>query len=103
MEKISSPANIVLGIACLIGWIAGVIAWVRRGFGTPRSVHVTAISALIAFMTGIRSTGFTVFALLGFPAWAYAGWFFMGCPDGTGRANPNRYDISGVLKDKRKK
>ena len=98
MEGIEKTTEIIFGVAFFLGWIVGVIAWIRRGFGIPRPVHVTAgvlafigfLSAAIAFKIGIRSVGFIVFALLGFPAWAYAGWFLAGCPDQTGRTRTYR-------------
>lgn len=111
METIGKIAEILFGVLCAVGWIAGIVAWVRRGFGVPRVVHLTAavsvvagaISAAIAFKFGIRSVGFTAFALLGFPAWAYAGWFLLGCP-GEDRQNQSQgYDLSGVLEQDRKK
>ncbi len=48
--------------------------------------------AFAAFGMGVRSFAFTVFAVLGFPVWAYAGWFLMGCPAEDGKEKG--YDIS---------
>jgi len=104
MNWIVYTGEIILGTLCLIGWIAGVIAWVRRGFGVPRVVHVTArilvlvgvgvTAALLA--SGIRSLSFSVFMILGFPAWAYVGWFICGCPTEE-QKKPEGYDISQAL------
>ena len=104
MNWIFHSLDIVWGILCLIGWITGVIAWVRRGFGVPRVVHVTArilmlagiavVAALLA--SGIRSISFSVFMVLGFPAWAYVGWFICGCPAEDQKKHEG-YDISEAL------
>jgi len=110
METIGKIAEILFGVLCAVGWIAGVIAWVRRGLDIPRVVHATAvvsivvgaISVAIAFKFGIRSVAFTAFALLGFPAWAYAGWFLLGCPGEDEQNQHNGYDLSGVLEQDKK-
>ncbi len=104
MNWIVYTGEIILGTLCLIGLIAGVIAWVRRGFAVPRVVHVTArilvlvgvgvTAALLA--SGIRSLSFSVFMILGFPAWAYVGWFICGCPP-EDQKRKDGYDIAQAL------
>ena len=42
MTTLSRHAEILVGVICTVGWIAGVIAWAKRGFGIPRVVHMTA-------------------------------------------------------------
>ena len=104
MNWIAYTGEIIWGTLCFIGWIAGVTAWVRRGFGVPRVVHVTArilifvgvalTAALLA--SGIRSVSFSVFMVLGFPTWAYVGWFICGCP-AEHKKEQTGYDISEAL------
>ncbi len=60
-----------------------------------------AAVAFAAFSMGVRSIGFTAFAVLGFPAWAYAGWFLMGCP--AEDKKEEGYDISEALSGKKKR
>ena len=80
--------EIIWGVLCVIGWIAGTIAWAQRGFAIPKVVHLGALALLVLGVVltagwwhmGILTKGFGAFALLGFPAWAYVGWFFFGCP-----------------------
>lgn len=108
MNWIFHGFNIVWGLLCVISWIAGVVAWVRRGFGVPRAVHVTALVLLLIgvvttaglFIAGIRSIGFSVFALFGFPIWAYVGWFLCGCP--PEEPKEEGYDISRALSEDKK-
>lgn len=111
METPWKTAESAFGVLCAIGWLAGVIAWARRGFGIPKPVHATAgalivvgiISAAVAYGAGIRSLWFTVCAVVGFPAWAYAGWFFMGCPGPDRKQVMDAYDISAALTEKTKR
>lgn len=108
MNWIFHSMGIVWGALCVIGWMIGVTAWVRRGMNVPRAVHVTSailflvglVSILLAHLMGFHSLGYTVFAVVGFPAWAYVGWFFLGCPP-TEKKNEG-YDITQALsKDKK--
>ena len=104
MNWIAYTGEIIWGTLCLIGWIAGVTAWVRRGFGVPHVVHVTArilvlvgIAVTMALLaSGARFVSFSVFMILGFPAWAYVGWFICGC-SAEDRKKPEGYDISEAL------
>lgn len=110
MSEVFNIMNVALGVFALIGWLLGVVAWIRRGFTIPMLVHKMAILLEIigvavtvaALQLGIRSLPFVAFALLGFPIWAYAGWFLAGCPNGTQSRNESHYDISHLLSGKRK-
>ena len=104
MNWLLQSFGIIWGTLCFIGWIIGITAWVRRGFEIPRAVHITSaalflvgvLSVLIALHAGYRSTGFTVFAILGFPIWAYVGWFLVGCPPKEEKKKEG-YDITHAL------
>ena len=109
MNWIVHSLDIVWGVLCVIGWIVGVAAWVRRGFGTPLAVLVTAFilfliglaATFIALHMGISSLGFTAFAVIGFPVWSYVGWFFLGCPP-KDEKKKEEYDISQALSQNKK-
>jgi CHASE2 domain-containing sensor protein len=87
-------------ILCLIGIIAGIIAWQRRGFSIPRAIHIAAAAllaigataAVISRVMGIWSLGLTTLLCLGFPASAYVGWIVAGCPEPESRRR-REYDI----------
>ena len=103
MNWILHTGEIIWGTLCFIGWIAGVIAWVRRGFGVPCVVVTARILVLVGvgvatalLASGIRSLSFSVFMILGFPAWAYVGWFICGCPTEDKNKSVG-YDISQAL------
>ena len=71
-----------------------MVACVDPGDGQHR-YELLAVGVAVAFSAfgmGVRSFAFTVFAVLGFPVWAYAGWFLMGCPAEDGKEKG--YDIS---------
>jgi len=104
MNWIVRGLDVAWGLLCIIGWVVGVLAWARRGFGIPRAVHIAAVvlfvigvlAAILAASIGIRSLGFTAFALVGFPLWAYLGWLFFGCPPAR-QHRQGGYDISQAL------
>ena len=110
VETIGRAAEIVFDVLCAVGWLVGVIAWVRRGFGILKVVHLAAgalvvVGAVVVasvFNAGNTSIGFAVFALFGFPACAYAGWFLMGCPNEDKPAPSSGYDISHLQDHERK-
>jgi uncharacterized membrane protein len=111
MANIGKLLGVLIGVLGLLDTVLGIIAWAKRGFGMPRTVHLFAGAGLIIgvicfaipFTMGIRSIKFTILTLVVFPASAYWVWFILGCPDARARENPDRYDISGVLGDKRRK
>jgi len=94
----------------VIGWLIGAAAWAQRGFVIPKPVHATAlalfavgcIAAAVAYSYRIGSYWFTACVLVCFPAWAYVGWFLMGCPNGDKEQGNSVYDISTALTDKTK-
>jgi hypothetical protein len=88
LETAGKFAEFVFGILWLVGWVSGIVAWAKRGYGIPRGVHrvarvmvgVGAVVAAAVFVCGVRELGFTLFMLIVLPAWTYVIWFLLGCP-----------------------
>ncbi len=81
-------ATAVAGVTWAIGWLRGILAWARRGFGVPRTVHVAAVAvagagllvALGALLCGAQAGGLALLSLSVFPVWVYVVWMLLGCP-----------------------
>ena len=100
---------VVVQVLVVVGVIAGIIAWSRRGFRIPRQIHRLALSLFIAgivvavgsYVAQVRSLSFTALVLLGLPLSAYVGWVIAGCPTNEPESG-RRMDISRVGSRKQK-
>jgi len=80
--------NYAFGAVATLGAIMGVVWWLRRGGGIPRSVHFLALALLcwglfvVVYIAwhGLLSWPWLVAIPPAFGAFAYLGWLWCGAP-----------------------